>query len=828
MMIRLTLACLAAFMSLPAFCGSLSDTTKSMKKEDGFIPFYWDQKSGKLYLEIARWDTELLYVNSLASGIGSNDIGLDRGQLGGGHIVFFRRIGPKVLLIQPNYEYRAMTADSAERRAVDEAFAQSTLWGFTVTAEENGRVLVDATSFFLRDAHDVIGTLKRTEQGTFSLDPTRSAIYTERTKNFPLNTEIEAILTFTGNEPGEWVREVTPDPGAITVRQHHSFIQLPDSGYTPRAYDPRSGFIWTSYKDYATPITEPLVKRLIVRHRLRKKHPEAAVSEPEEPIVYYLDRGTPEPIRSALLDGAGWWNQAFESAGYKDAFRVEMLPEGADPLDIRYNMIQWVHRSTRGWSYGSSIDDPRTGEIIKGHVSLGSLRVRQDFLIAEGLVADYAEGKETDPAMLEMALARIRQLSAHEVGHTLGLMHNYIASAEGRASVMDYPHPYVTIRPDSTLDLSDAYATGIGEWDKVAIAYGYQDFPEGTDERRALDGIISDAASRHLIFLTDQDARPPGSAHPNTHLWDNGPNPVDELSRIMAVRRIALRKFSEDKIRPGTPLATLEDVFVPIYLLHRYQVEAAVKVVGGLTYTYALRGDGQTPTSMVPAAEQRRALDAVLSTLAPEELAIPEQILALIPPRPAGYPRGREHFPIRTSLTFDPVAAAEASAYHTVGLLLNRARAERLVEQHSRFRDLPSLQEVIDALLQHTWYATRDASYRGEIGRTVDVAALYALLGLASDQKAGAQARGIALVKLSELKQWAADTAEGDADPDRQAHCTFALTIIDRFEKDPASIVFPAPPSQPDGSPIGVQDCDIGSGIPPLLNWSVDNDGQTY
>ena len=788
---------------------SIAEKTKTMEKHPGFFVYYWDTKAGKVYLEIGRWNDEFLYVNSLPAGVGSNDIGLDRGQLGGGRVVKFQRSGPKVLLIQPNYAYRAITDNIDERRAVEEAFAQSVLWGFDVVAEQDSTALVDATDFYLHDAHDVVGTLKRTNQGQFSLDPSRSAFHLARTKNFPRNTEVEVTLTFTGDEPGNWVQQVVPTPEAITVRQHHSFVQLPDAGYKPRVFDPRAGYIWMSYQDYATPISEPVVKRFIVRHRLEKKDPDAPFSEPVKPIVYYVDRGAPEPIRSALLDGARWWNQAFEAAGYRNAFRVELLPDSADPMDIRYNVIQWVHRATRGWSYGNALADPRTGEILKGHVTLGSLRVRQDFLIAEGLVADYEDGKVTDPRMQEMALARIRQLAAHEVGHTLGLQHNYIASTVNRASVMDYPHPLVTISNDSTLDISRAYATGIGEWDKVTIAYGYQDFPRGTNEMTALTDIIRSATSRGLIFLTDQDARPQGSAHPQTHLWDNGVNAVDELNRIMQVRAVALGRFSEKNIRPDAPMATLEDVLVPVYMSHRYQVEAAAKILGGLQYTYALRGDGQVPTTMVPPGEQRRALEALLETLNPNVLALPERILSLIPPRPSGYERTRENFRTRTGMTFDPLSAAEVSADLTIGLMLHPARAARLVEYHSRDKNVPGFDEVIASLLSKTWYAPHGSGYHAEILRVVDESVLQHLILLASTYDASPHVRGIALMKLGELKIWLTREMRSTKDLDQRAHYTFAISLIKTFEENPKDLKLPASLDPPAGPPIGGLDCGV-------------------
>jgi uncharacterized protein DUF5117/uncharacterized protein DUF4953 len=475
---------------------TILEKTAGTEKFAGYFNLYWDAKQGKLWLEIDKWGTEFLYQSGLSAGIGSNDIGLDRGQLGATRIVRFERSGPKILLLQENLDYRAVSNDADERRAVRDSFAESALWGFTVAAEEKDHALVDATEFFLRDAHGVPAALRRTKQGAYHLDASRCAIYHPQTRNFPLNTEVEATLTFAGDDPGQWVHQVTPSPESITVREHHSFVQIPPPGYKPRAYDPRSSFFGITYMDYAAPISEPIVKRFIARHRLEKKDPKAAVSEPVQPIVYYLDRGAPEPIRSALLEGARWWNQAFEAAGYKNAFRVELMPEGSDSMDLRYNVIQWVHRATRGWSYGAGVIDPRTGEIIKGHVTLGSLRVRQDYLIAEGLLAPYGKGRPVSPKMQEMALARLRQLAAHEVGHTLGLMHNYSASTVNRSSVMDYPPPYVKLGADGTPDLSEAYATGIGEWDKVSIAFGYQDLPPGADEHAALNKILLDAFAR--------------------------------------------------------------------------------------------------------------------------------------------------------------------------------------------------------------------------------------------------------------------------------------------------------------------------------------------
>lgn len=781
---------------------SIEDRTKDLKKQNGFLSFYWEEASGKFLLEIDKLDQEILYITSLPAGLGSNDIGLDRGLLGEERVVKFSKVGRRVFLVQPNYRYRALSADAGEKRAVEQSFAQSTLWGFAIEAEGGNKYLVDATDFFLRDAMKAAQRIRSQRQGNYSFDKSRSYFYLPQTKNFPLNSEIETTITLvnTDGEAGPHVQAVAPSTEAVSLRMHHSFVQLPDAGYRPRVFDPRSSFNAVSFYDYSTPVSEPIEKFFVVRHRLQKKDPAAPVSEPVKPIVYYLDNGTPEPIRSALLEGASWWNQAFEAAGYKNAFQVKILPTDADPMDIRYNVINWVHRSTRGWSYGASVVDPRTGEIIKGQVTLGSLRVRQDYLIAQGLLAPFKDGVPQNDPMLQMSLNRLKQLSAHEVGHTLGLMHNYAASVSGRASVMDYPHPVVKLT-GGNIDLSDAYDNKVGEWDKVAITWGYQDFPEKVNEREALDKLMKEAHQKGLQFISDRDARAPGGLHPQAHLWDNSRSAAEELTAVMKIRKKALENFGENNIREGTPMAFLEDVLVPVYFFHRYQLEAATKVVGGMQYTYALRGDGQTVTKPVSKGEQEKALNDIMTALDPDNLVLPPRVIALIPPRPAGYAFSRELFNKRTGLSFDALSPAESLADYVLSFLFHTERVNRMVQQEPLYNGL-GLDEMIKKVLAKTWKAPREGGIKKLLQLQNEQIVLTYLLATAASDNASYAAKAVIKKGLEELNSFIQVQQKTVADDTYAGHLLLALERIKAPEKAKATVHKEMPP----GAPIGCDD----------------------
>ena len=797
--IGLLLLLLLQFGWLPA-----QDFSKMTKKE-GFVPFYLDEEKGKIYLEINSLNQELLYVNTLTSGIGSNDIGLDRGQLGETRVIEFRKAGNKILMVHKNYDYRAYTKNAYEAKSIQDAFAESTLWGFEVVKTEGATYLVDATNFYLQDVHGVSETLARSKQGNYKVDASRSALYYPSTKNFPKNTEVEATITLTGTGAGANLRSVTPSPDAVTVRMRHSFIELPPL-YATREFDPRAGYFFISYQDYTTPIDQPLVKRFISRHRLEKKDPTAAVSEVVEPIVYYLDRGTPEPVASALIEGGNWWAQAFEAAGFKNAFRVELAPEGMDLNDVRYNVIQWIHRSTRGWSYGSSIQDPRTGEIIKGQVSLGSLRVRQDYLIGQGLLQPFEEGNEADPKLMEFALTRLKQLSAHEIGHTIGLAHSYATSATGRSSVMDYPHPLISLDANGKVDFGDAYDLKIGEWDKWAITYGYGQPAANQTEEEFLEKTLQATYAAGYEFITDSDSRNPSGVHPRSHLWDNGASASDELKRLLDLRQKRMKTFGLNAIKSGEPQAILEEVFVPLYLMHRYQLEATSKLVGGLDYTYKVKGDNQTAHQWIPAKSQNEALDALLLSISTAQLEIPSSILALIPPRPYGYGKNRETFPSRTGPVFDPIAPAENVVDATFTFLFESGRANRIYLQQLQNNTLPGLEAVLTKVSGQVFSNSLPSGLGVEVKLMTEAKLVDHLIALSKNAGASQTVRALVRQQLRKLS-----TSTIPSSSLLQAHRDYLKQKIDAYLSLPEELTPQQVLSIPDGAPIGMESmtCDF-------------------
>jgi len=785
------------FLTLSLQAQFLSEHEQKNKHE-GFFDFYYIPNQGKIFLEIQsdQLDEDFLYVHALRTGLGSNDIGLDRGQLGGSQVVHFKKAGPRILLMAPNLQFRAQSDNDLERQSVREAFGSHVLYGFEIIEQHQNSYLIDMTSFLLQDTHGVTKTLSQKKQGSFKLNKSKSVLWMERTKAFPLNVEFEALLTFDGKPKGRALKSVWTGSQVSTV-QHHSFVALPDRNYQMRAFDPRCGAFPLTFYDYATPLDEPLKQQYITRHRLEKKFPNQTVSVAVEPIVYYLDPGTPEPIRSALLEGAQWWNQAFEAIGYKDAFQVALLPENADPLDVRYNVIQWVHRSTRGWSYGASITDPRTGEIIKGHVSLGSLRVRQDFLIAQGLSADPFAQDKVDPAMQELALSRLRQLSAHEVGHTLGFAHNFAASAYGMASVMDYPHPQLSLVNDK-IDYSQAYESGIGQWDKISVAYSYGDIPQGGNQRDYLATLLDQAFAQDLLFITDTDARAASGSHAKAHLWDNGSNAAQGLREILAVRTAAIDQFSLNQIRSGQPYSVLEDVFVPVYYLHRYQTEAAIKMLGGVTYDYSIKGAKSAVNKRVAPSQQRLALSEVLKTLSASQLIVPERIEHLFPPRSFGVPRTRESFKSAMGLNFDPLTAAGSAASITLDFLFHPARLNRIFWQQVNDSNQLSLHEILD---ESTQLFNRGQANERLTALNAYILDLYLRQVMAASMAKSSLPQVSAILKdhLERWRRWAKKYH-----PSSESHI---LDLLEQFKRSPEDFKRVDTPDLPDGSPIGTDLC---------------------
>lgn len=707
---RLALMWLLVCLAFPALArkDKADDPLAGTVEEAGFVDVHRDADGGRVLVGVHALDTPFLMVSSLPGGLGSNDVGLDRSQFGRARLVEFRRAGPRLLLVEKNTRFTAATDDALERRATADAFAESVLWSAPLIApgkQGDGPWIIDLSPLLLTDRHGVVATLRDTGQGEHQLDAERSAVLVESARSFPDNSEFESLLTLTGPGTGGFVKDVAMDAQVFTLRQRISFVRLPDAGFVPRKYHPASGAWSVGAVDFAQPLEAPLAQSLQPRFRLEKLDPTAPRSRVKKPIVFYLDPGTPEPMRSALIEGANWWKDAFDAAGFIDAYRVELLPADADPLDIRYNMISWTHRATRGWSYGYGMADPRTGEIIKGQVLLGSQRVRHDLLIAESLLAPF--GKPNEAALRsearEMALARLRQLSAHEVGHALGFLHNFNASRHGNGSVMDYPHPVIGLDGDDGISLANAYGVGIGEWDRYLVAHGYGQF---ADEASALAALRREIFAKGYGYVEDAQARQPSDAHPDALLWDYGADSLKTFAQLMEVRQRALANFSAAVLPPDRPAGEIEARLVPIYLLHRYQSEAVARLIGGESYTPGLAGDGAFGMTPVPGAKQSAAIAALVGALEVDQLALPAHVLALMTPPPADSKRSREYFSPRAGEMFDPSAAIGAATALQSQLLFDPARLNRLEWQRARDASAPSATALIRQVLKATWHTT--------------------------------------------------------------------------------------------------------------------------
>ena len=764
----------------------------------GFMDFSYNDDSGKIILEIDNLDNEFLYINSLSRGVGNNDLGLDRGQLGNSRIVYFTKRGNKILLIQPNLRYISNSSNELENKAVEEAFARSVLFGFDIVEKSTDSYKIDLTPFLLNDAHGVSQRLRFSNSGSYSLNKSMSAVDLERTKAFPDNIEFDVLLTFTGNPSGSLVRSVTPTASNLTVNQHHSFVKLPDDNYNKRKFDPRSGSNPFIVYDYSTPIDEKLEQRFIVRHRLNKKYPNDEMSEPVEPIIYYIDNGTPEPVKTALIEGGNWWNQAFESAGYKNAFRIEVLPEDADPMDVRYNLIQWIHRSTRGWSYGASIVDPRTGEIIKGQVSLGSLRVRQDYMILSGLV-DNPNDIQNKSLIKKTSLDRIRQLSAHEIGHTLGFAHNYISSANDRSSVMDYPHPKIDL-VDGKISIADAYAENIGDWDKVSVEYAYSDFPKTKNENNELDKIINEAQKNGLYFLSDSDSRPVGSANPFSHLWDNGELPYKELNKLLKVRDLALKNIDLDNLIDGEPYDRIEDILVPIYMLHRYQIEAAAKAIGGVDYLYFVKNNNNDKVKFVDSKLQRKSLESLLSVLKPKNLVLPNNLFDILSPRSFRNPRTRENFVSNTGVAFDYINTSSSLINHTLTFLLNPERINRINQQNIFGDDILTLENYLAEISKSIFDNKKLNTYEESVNKNTSSLYLDHLFMAFNNSRTNDLSKSIILASIMDTMN--------NLSTNPNNYNRFLINKIDGFLSNPDQYKPIEKTKIPDGSPIGNFSCD--------------------
>ena len=759
-----------------------------------------DPLTGKIIATLPKPDASgvsarYIYLTQLGTGLGSAPIGLDRAAASETRILDFRRIGKKVAAEVQNSKFIASSGDPDEQHAIDTSFATSTLWlGDIIKTNADGSYTVDLSSFLARDDTGIAQSIKRGGGGDFKFVPELSAADPNFVKVFPKNAEFAAKLTFRSDEPRAEVSNIV-NGNTLTLVLRHSLIALPDPGYVQRS-DPYGYTIGLQKVDFSAPLGTPIVTDLARRFRLEKVDPAAASSPVKKPIVFYIDRSAPEPVRTALVQGVSWWADAFAKAGFEDAFKVAVLPQGADALDVRYNVVNWVDRATRGWSYGQPISDPRTGEIIKGSVLLGALRVRQDMIIFQALVGAGLTGTGDPNDPITAALARIRQLGAHEVGHAIGLAHNFASSTQGRYSVMDYPGPRITLDASGAPSLRDAYGVGVGPWDRFMIKWLYAARTDA--DARPLE---AEAHAEGLRFIADNDARPVSAGQPLGSLWDDGPDPIAELRRIEAVRRAAIDRFGAGALPAGESLADLRRAFVPIWLLDRYQVEAAAKSVGGVNFPYAINGETAV-AQVVPGATQWAALYALLDTLSPAQLTVPARLNPLLSSGFGGDDDRQmqiEIIPTAGGPVFDPLKATEVGALQTLDALLSPERLNRLEGQHAGDATVPAPAQLFDLLLDRTL-----AQSANEVGRRIATVTIFSLARLQHD---AALSPTVSMELAGRLDRLAdqLDRDRGQAAEQDWARGIAALLkdkqALDKVLADPARL-----PQVPPGMPIGEDD----------------------